>query len=172
MSNIPFRILTLLFLLFQFSSIFTECPVKLRVVIDTPRSNTVLVRQYQIETVDTIVEIKSNGDIWCDDILALAAKNGTVLEFNSKDGQTYSETFNPNFLPRTFDVSSNAASTKFWTKEKVVQNALLCCQVIIKFPMIFKIKFGLFEKHIKFEKKKSIYDFDKSADLLSKRQYL
>ena len=123
----------------QFSSRFTEFPVKLRVVIDKPRSNTVLVRHYQIETVDTIVEIKSNGDIWCDDILALAAKNGTVMEFNSKDNQTYSETVKPHFLPRTFDISSTAASTKFWFNEKVVQNALLCCQVIIKFPLIFKI---------------------------------
>ena len=131
MSNIPFRILTLLFLLFQFSSIFTECPVKLRVVIDTPRSNTVLVRQYQIETVDTIVEIKSNGDIWCDDILALAAKNGTVMEFNSKDNQTYSETVKPHLLPRTLDISSIAPSTRFWANEKVVQSALLCSQVIL-----------------------------------------
>ena len=114
------------FLLLQFSF-----PVKLRVVINKPRANTVLVRHYQIETVDTIVEIKSNGDIWCDDILALPAKNGTVMEFNSKDNQTYSKTVKPHFLPRTFDISSTAASTKFWANEKVVQNALLCSQVIL-----------------------------------------
>ena len=85
-----------------------------------------------------MVEIKSNGDIWCDDILALAAKNGTVMEFNSKDNQTYSKTVKPHFLPRTFNISSTGPSTKFWTKEKVVQNALLCCMVKNKIPIDFQ----------------------------------
>ena len=99
-------------------------------MIDKPRANTILVRQYQIETVDTIVEIKANGDIWCDDEKALAAKKGTVMEFNSKkySDQIYKETKEPHFLPGTFHFSSTV--TKFWANQKVVQNALLCCQVI------------------------------------------
>ena len=91
-------------------------------MIDTPRANTVLVRHYQIEAVDTIVEIKANGEIWCDDILALAGKNGTVMEFNSKkySDQIYKKTVEPHFLPRTFHISPTV--TKFWANEKVVQN--------------------------------------------------
>ena len=114
----------------QFSGRFAEFPVKLRVVIQKPRDNTVLVRHYEIEKY-SFIEIKVNGDIWCDGDgdRTLAARNGKVMEFNSKDGQSFYETISPNFLPRTFDISSTAASTKFWTKEKVVLNALLCCQV-------------------------------------------
>ena len=120
--------------LIYFLLLQSKFPVKLRVVIQKPRDNTVLVRHYQIEKY-RFIEIKANGDIWCDGLLSLAARNGQVMEFNSKDNQTYDETINPNFLPRTFDISSTSASTKFWANEKVVQNALLCCQVITNFPL-------------------------------------
>ena len=108
-----------------------EWPAKLRVVISKPRANTVLVRHYEIKQVCHMVEIKANGDIWCDDQKRLAAKEGTVMQFNCK---TYNQNYwkkaqNSHFLPETVHISPNTA-TKFWVKEKsVVQNALLCCQV-------------------------------------------
>ena len=78
-----------------------------------------------------MVEIKANGDIWCDEQPRLAAKEGTVMQFNCK---TYNQKYwkkakNSHFLPETFHISPDTA-TKLWVKEKsVVQNALLCCQV-------------------------------------------
>ena len=108
-----------------------EWPAKLRVVISKPRANTVLVRHYEIKQECHMVEIKANGDIWCDDQKILAAKEGTVMQFNCK---TYNQKYwkkakNSHFLPETVHISPTTA-TKFWVKEKsVVQNALLCCQV-------------------------------------------
>ena len=108
-----------------------EFPAKLRVLISKPRANTVLVRHYEIKQECGMVEIKANGDIWCDEQPRLAANEGTVMQFNCK---TYNQKYwkkakNSNFLPETVHISPTAA-TKFWVKEKnVVQNALLCCQV-------------------------------------------
>ena len=80
-----------------------------------------------------MVEIKANGDIWCDDQKRLAANQGTIMEFNCK---TYNQKYwkkakNSHFLPETVHISpTTPTATKFWVKEKiVVQNALLCCHV-------------------------------------------
>ena len=111
-------------------------------MIAKPRANTALVRHYLIEKDCKLVEIKANGDIFCDDQLALAAKEGTVMEFNCKTySQKYRKSLNSHFLPQTFHISPTTA-TEFWVKKKlVVQNALLCCQVcktnLIDFPCIF-----------------------------------
>ena len=115
----------LFFLILQY-----DFPAKLRVVIAKPRANTALVRHYLIEKDCKLVEIKANGDIFCDDQPALAAKEGTVMEFNCKTySQKYRKSLNSHFLPQTFHISPTTA-TEFWVKEKlVVQNALLCCQV-------------------------------------------
>ena len=109
-------------------------------MISKPRANTVLVRHYEIKQECRMVEIKANGDIWCDDQKRLAANQGTIMEFNCK---TYNQKYwkkakNSNFLPETVHISPTAA-TKFWVKEKnVVQNALLCCQVYL---FLFLISF-------------------------------
>ena len=118
-----------------------DFPAKLRVVISN-RANTVLVRHYEIKQECHMVEIKANGDIWCDEQPRLAANEGTVMQFNCK---TYNQKYwkkakNSHFLPETVHISPTTA-TKFWAKEKsVVQNALLCCQVIanfLNFPCVF-----------------------------------
>ena len=120
-----------------------EWPAKLRVVISKPRANTVLVRHYEIKQECRMVEIKANGDIFCDDQLKLTCNQGTVMEFNCK---TYNQKYwkkakNSHFLPETVHISPTT-STKFWVKEKsVMQNALLCCQVcktyFLNFTFIF-----------------------------------
>ena len=90
-----------------------------------------------------MVEIKANGDIWCDEQPRLAANEGTVMQFNCK---TYNQKYwkkakNSHFLPETVHISPTT-STKFWVKEKsVMQNALFCCQVcktyFLNFTCIF-----------------------------------
>ena len=75
-----------------------------------------------------MVEIKANGDIWCDDQPRLAAKEGTVMQFHYNQ-KYWKKAKNSHFLPETVHISPTTA-TKFWAKEKsVVQNALLCCKV-------------------------------------------
>ena len=117
--------------MYLFFLLQNEWPAKLRVVISKPRANTVLVRHYEIKQECHMVEIKANGDIFCDDQLKLACNQGTVMEFNRK---TYNQKYwkkakNSHFLPDTVIISPTTA-TKFWVKEKsVVQNSLLCCQV-------------------------------------------
>ena len=112
-------------------------------MISKPRANTVLVRHYEIKQECHMVEIKANGDIFCDDQLKLTCNQGTLMEFNCK---TYNQKYwkkakNSHFLPETVHISPTT-STKFWVKEKsVMQNALLCCQVcktyFLKFTFIF-----------------------------------
>ena len=99
-------------------------------MISKPRANAVLVRHYEIKQECRMVEIKANGDIFCDDQLKLACNQGTVMEFNfKKKNKKWKEAQNSHFLPETFHISPTTA-TEFWAKEKsVVQNALLCCQV-------------------------------------------
>ena len=111
-----------------------EFPAKLRVLISKPRANTVLVRHYEIKQECHMVEIKANGDIFCDHQLKLACNQGMVMEFNfKKKNQKWKEAQNSHFLPGTFHISPTTAN-KFWAKEKrVVQNALLCCQVCNSF---------------------------------------
>ena len=129
-----------------------EFPAKLRVLISKPRANTVLVRHYEIKQACGMVEIKANGDIFCDDQLKLACNQGTVMEFNfKKKNQKWKEAQNSHFLPETFHISPNTA-TEFWVKEKlVVQNALLCCQVCkTNLPCIFYVYFSCFMGHFCF----------------------
>ena len=82
-----------------------------------------------------MVEIKANGDIWCDEQPRLAAREGTVMQFNCKtyNQKYWKKAINSSFLPKTVHISPTTAS-KFLAKEKsVVQNALLCCQVCNEF---------------------------------------
>ena len=70
-----------------------------------------------------MVEIKANGDIFCDDQLKLTCNQGTVMEFNCK---TYNQKYwkkakNSHFLPETVHILPTT-STKFWVKEKDVRN--------------------------------------------------
>ena len=109
-------------------------PAKLRVVFpDQNKAVAILVRHYEIKEKCSYIEIRESGDIFCQGTkneFTIPARNGLVMEFKyKKNGEKYKEVKDSQFLPKSHDISPTTA-TEFWAREKrVVQNALLCCEV-------------------------------------------